>query len=110
MNNHEDNKDLQSKYELAIQSTVKEVSSQNIPVVGGQLLIQKNMNEIISQYNIDTTKLVNEAQEIMDQTPYITDIDLKIQLLKKVAGNKKFKRMSKLAQEMLQEKWWEKND
>ena len=37
MNIHEDNKDLQSKYELAIQSTVKEVSSQNIPVVGGQL-------------------------------------------------------------------------
>jgi hypothetical protein len=59
---------LQNKYELAIQSTIKEVSIPNGPPLGGQLLIQKNMNEIMSQYNLDTSELVKEVEIILKRT------------------------------------------
>lgn len=73
--------------------------------------ISKAVQKATEQYAIDTNDteaLVKDGISITEKHPEITEKDLAVKLLEKLANNKKTTKIGKLAREMLEEKWWEK--
>lgn len=97
---------LQAKYELQIKETaVNALKSSG----KSSLLTNSNIQKVISEYNIDTKELLIEAKNSLDGQPNISDNDLAVKLLSKIACDKKYKGLCEIAKEMLAEKWWKKN-
>ncbi|MEI2439043.1 hypothetical protein V8V73_00605 [Priestia megaterium] len=94
-----------TNYEVQVRETI--VNSLHDAGEGGKAT-SKEIDRVVKEYQIDKEDLLTEAREKINENPTISDTDLAIQLLNKVAKNKKYKKMSKIAQEMLKEKWWTK--
>lgn len=71
---------------------------------------EKIAQQVLEECNIDTTELLKEGMKINECHPDTSKQDLAIELLNNIANNKKYKKMRKIAKEMLKERWWEKND
>lgn len=87
-----------------------EIITNNTLNVFGDNDTEKIAQQVLEKCNINTEELLKEGIKINDNNPNISKQDLAIQLLSKVADNKKYKKMSKIAKEMLKERWWEKNE
>ncbi len=66
-------------------------------------------NKIIKESHINLLEIFKEGVEINETNPEISKQDLLIELLHIIAKNKKYKKMSKIAKEMINESWWDKN-
>ncbi|MED3878748.1 hypothetical protein [Priestia megaterium] len=95
----------QTNYEVQVKETI--INSLHDAGKGGEVT-RKEIDRVVKEYQIDKDDLITEARKKINEKPTISDTDLAIQLLNKVAKNKKYKKMSKIAQEMLNEKWWTK--
>lgn len=71
-------------------------------------LNQQSFEKELKKYKIDEEQLLEEAIKIVGNEPTKSDLEIKIELLHKVAKNKKFKLMADIAQKMIDEKWWKK--
>ncbi|MFJ5749658.1 hypothetical protein ACIP97_13925 [Peribacillus frigoritolerans] len=65
---------------------------------------------IVKQYPIDISELEVYTKGIVKKNSKFSNERLGIILLQKVASNTKYKKMGKIAKEMLKERWWEKNE
>ncbi|MTH54103.1 hypothetical protein GKZ89_11850 [Bacillus mangrovi] len=65
---------------------------------------------IVNEYPFDVDELRNHTIDKLNENPEIPNINLKISLLKKVANNKKYKKIAQIAQNMLDKEWWKNNE
>lgn len=72
--------------------------------------MNKLEQKVFEECNINAAELLKEGMEINEHNPNISNNDLAIELLHKIANNKKYKKMSKIAKEMIKERWWDKNE
>ncbi|KZL88858.1 hypothetical protein [Clostridium magnum] len=107
----EENLSLQKAYDKEISiatdivlSTIEKSNMLENDEVIKQLGKDTVAEQIVTECKIDTDKLADEAEKIINNTPDISDQDLAIKLLSSVANNEKNKIMSKIARKMLNER------
>ncbi|WP_286230598.1 hypothetical protein [Neobacillus mesonae] len=97
---------LPTYMEFLIETAVKKVlRTEKVEPMSSNELIDL----IINQYPFDAEGLRDYTYAKLRNNPNITNKELAILLLEMVARNEKFKNMAKIAQTMINEKWWENN-
>lgn len=68
----------------------------------------KLAEKVLVECKLDMEELLIEGIKVNNNNPYISEEEISIKLLHNIADNKKYKKISKIAKEMLKERWWEK--
>ena len=65
---------------------------------------------IKSQLSMEVDELSNYADEVLEKAPELSDTDVSIALLNRLAETRAGTKLGKIARKMLDEKWWEKDE
>ncbi|MCD1162212.1 hypothetical protein [Peribacillus frigoritolerans] len=71
-------------------------------------ITEEQIQKAAIDYKMDSEHLIQVASNTLQNEPNISDQDLVIRLLTIISKNKKYRKMAAIAQEMIQERWWEK--
>lgn len=103
-------KELQDAYNNEIKDLVNKEIAPTTGISKSVDDMNKLEQKVLEECNINAAELLKEGIEINEHNPNISSNDLAIELLHKIANNKKHKKMSKIAKEMIKERWWQKNE
>lgn len=92
---------LQTEYNTQITKIITN-NDLGIKITEGQV------NLILHDLNVDVNNVYEIGLSINESDPNISKENLVIMLLTWIANNKTNKKLSKIASEMLSERWWEK--